>query len=131
MDAKDVAAPAHGEPPSDGELLDRLDELAGWLNAAAPADNCTPWLIRRDLVHVARERLSALLSLVPSLSEWRSIESAPKDGTFFLGYCDGNCDVVRYWGRWEVDDWQPTHWMPLPKGPLPAPPAAAPKDEQA
>ena len=50
-------------------------------------------------------------------SEWREIDSAPKDGTFFLGYCDGNCDVVRYWGRWEVDDWQPTHWMPLPLPP--------------
>ena len=55
---------------------------------------------------------------------WQSIETAPKDGTKFLCYRDG--DIANAWwtgdvlgGRgWSYAAWAyPTHWMPLPKTP--------------
>lgn len=64
-----------------------------------------------------------------SLQEgWRAIDSAPKDGTWFLAYWPINtlCDRVQstsWEGRRFMDgadffDWcQPTHWMPLPPAP--------------
>jgi hypothetical protein len=70
---------------------------------------------------------------------WRTIESAPRDGTWILVYepanCEPRCHVVR-WGipEWDggdqtwvtialgpnPDTYEPddaTHWMPLPKPP--------------
>lgn len=63
------------------------------------------------------------------MNEWQPIETAPKDGTQFLGWDQGYFIVV----YWEIDDdveedqcWRisysgdlmfPTHWMPLPEPP--------------
>ena len=58
--------------------------------------------------------------------KWRPIETAPKDGTEFMGYkpngVGGEFIAACRWGvvrgavRW---DWpytpDPTHWQPLPK----------------
>lgn len=70
---------------------------------------------------------------------WRDISTAPKDGTWFLGYTprrvhgwpwlksEGAIISFRWWGEHEGDKipWfsnmdgfpQPTHWMPLPPAP--------------
>jgi hypothetical protein len=64
------------------------------------------------------------------MSEWRPINTAPKDGTLILAW-DGRAALLAYWGRsnavnpfgWigghchinHID--QPTHWMPLPDPP--------------
>ena len=68
------------------------------------------------------------------MSEWKPIETAPRDGTAFLGYSPkyGWVGTVRYD---LVDDDEPeignpnweflgstvtcTHWMPLPEAPQP------------
>jgi hypothetical protein len=62
---------------------------------------------------------------------WQPIESAPRDGTPFLGY-DGSEMTVVQWTKWgeigywtllvcgayaEDGEWTPTHWMPLPYPP--------------
>lgn len=55
------------------------------------------------------------------MSEWQPIETAPKDGTWFLAY---EADVPMYTAHWDEDGWydlewkcRPTHWMPLPEPP--------------
>jgi hypothetical protein len=60
-----------------------------------------------------------------TMSEWQQIETAPKDGTRILVWCDRACAIV--W--WMVDDvnlwtdgeytWRDywTHWKPLPEPP--------------
>jgi hypothetical protein len=66
-------------------------------------------------------------------ADWQKIESAPKDGTFYLavssrsgfyatlnqppGHERGAWYFLR--GKWigESDEYQPTHWMPLPQPP--------------
>lgn len=69
------------------------------------------------------------------MSEWKPIETAPKDGTRFLAVDDTGRMVVTLWGKvshvpiyfWllmdvpidpeDIDMWEPTHWMPLPPPP--------------
>lgn len=60
-------------------------------------------------------------------SPWRSMDSAPKDGTMVLLWCKyetphevvGYFDTrIRLWLMGEdCDDTEPTHWMPLPAAP--------------
>lgn len=64
---------------------------------------------------------------------WRTIDSAPKDGTKFLAWWDGK-PIITYWAKrdrfegWQAPSmmtvnagdksaWSPTHWMPLPSAP--------------
>jgi hypothetical protein len=75
-----------------------------------------------------RKRMKAALRAV---REWQPIETAPKDGTKFLGAYSGVNDVyAAYWfadvdsiyGGYFVKDGtiqvvKPTHWMPLPQPP--------------
>jgi hypothetical protein len=73
------------------------------------------------------------------MSDWQTMDSAPKDATRFLAFENGNQYVCK-WGDWylartgangkreDVYGWipagaqpgaqaHPTHWMPLPEGP--------------
>ena len=77
------------------------------------------------------------------MSEWKTIDSAPKDGTFVILAIPGwelpaCCAVASWQGRGDEANWygmfdsgltfdariydieeQPTHWMPLPSPPEP------------
>lgn len=58
-------------------------------------------------------------------SEWQPIETAPKDGSMFLGCVVGFAPLVAAWddygNRWvsQPDEYgyEPTHWLPLPAPP--------------
>lgn len=63
------------------------------------------------------------------MGEWRSMDTAPKDGTEFLAFWSYSTGIFKYiqpmkWVderfviSWDHDDEiNPTHWMPLPKPP--------------
>jgi len=67
-----------------------------------------------------------------SMSEWYPIDTAPKDGTIFLGWNGENMATVKWYefksipGCWELVEtgsyaadgyWNPTHWQSLPNPP--------------
>lgn len=58
------------------------------------------------------------------MSEWQTIESAPKDGSQFLAYDSVGFTTVCWWDGGEIcAAWDgtvftdATHWMPLPEPP--------------
>lgn len=70
---------------------------------------------------------AALLSHIAA-SGWQPISSAPRDGTEFLAYLQGDHPYYGKAGyrviKWERDGWrlppsgwEPTHWQPLLPGP--------------
>lgn len=73
------------------------------------------------------------------MSDWRTIDSAPKDGTrlwlFWPDACEDDRQTVGWWRTGVHGDYwmdhadsereNPTHWMPLPE------PPATPSKEQA
>lgn len=65
-------------------------------------------------------------------SGWQPIETAPKDGTWFIAVARGYVPAVVHWindeqcfseeectPRFHEHDWPLTHWMPLPAPPEP------------
>ena len=77
--------------------------------------------------HALTGLAKAAIAAMQPAPQWQGIESAPRDGTFVLGFGPHNTrgsyrEVIHWWGdRWTIT-WmegygEPTHWMPLPTPP--------------
>ena len=87
---------------------------------------------RSKAFEVLQDAIWAGVSAAPE--EWQPIETAPQDGTVFLGYRDGKVREAHRVQRDDCEMWvfggssgsvevapqlKPTHWMPLPAAPKP------------
>lgn len=77
---------------------------------------------------VVRTTCDDIIDQLLKMSYWQPIDTAPKDGTHFLGYREGKESYSEAWWRPDVqsfggngwhypDNSGPTHWMPLPPKP--------------
>jgi hypothetical protein len=116
-------------------MTDLITRLRHAITTASNDDMSAPWTSERAR-HA--ERVNAMMDAVEALS-WRSIETAPRDGTLILGCCRGpeKWSDVGFWhdgsqnyrqtAGWYEECYrgdlltarpvQPTHWMPLPEPP--------------
>ena len=120
-------------------LREKLAEAAEALAAGAARDGrpvhaqLLAEAARKAEVTLETERRSA--ETAGADEGWQPIETAPKDGTHILAYCDRMKEVgeVKWstsFGRWGAtwvmagfnQPWasRPTHWRPLPAPPQPA-----------
>lgn len=106
-------------------VVARRGEATNW---SALADTLSASLRRQ---HEVMYPGAALSPAAPK--DWRPIETAPRDGTFILIWCDevykARFDKVCELWFFDVDGCavDPSHWRPLPTGPSPSP--AAPETE--
>jgi hypothetical protein len=58
-----------------------------------------------------------ILELADEMSEWRPVETAPKDTRVIMYFSDGDMMLghAAEWVHDEGDDYWVTHWMPLPE----------------
>ena len=84
--------------------------------------------LEREVIRAERQRCYMLG--VAAASQWRPIETAPKDGTVILAFralpCGPEMSSVAWKHKehafgnsgWHYPEWNgPTHWMPLPSAP--------------
>lgn len=81
---------------------------------------------RADKLRMKNLQLQSRIDELQKVNEWISVELAPKDGTYILGYNDDS-DLIKivYWnssmgnGCWNGDRHieKISHWMPLPNNP--------------
>ncbi len=124
-------------PEAAVQAIDRFDEAAkvwGWQENEG-YDSAVIAYVSEEY-RAARKNLEDTIVALssPAREEWRTIESAPKDGSEFLAWpCStekGNIVVKAHWyvhpsvQAWLTDEidcgdyeFQPTHWRPLPPAP--------------
>lgn len=98
--------------------LARGDLAAARLFFVAPVKMVKLWRRSGQMAQWIAKYELGQTALLKQEQAWQPIETCPDDGTWFLGYLDGEYSVVRTWKSWAPDDWTPTHWMPLPPPPV-------------
>lgn len=125
---------AHAAPVDEDALRDDFEEhvLPTWM----PRDRFDDGIYkvpdansRWHAYRVARARSDARTKVA---EQWQPIESAPKDGTYFIAYSDKSVTITHHLIHWSTDfleqneAWRDaggyeydylTHWQPLPPPP--------------
>ena len=118
--------------PTEGTDMNQIEKVARAMCRADPevrmgdADGVVEQRVNTEWVHYVDQAKAAIAAMQPA-PQWYGIETAPRDGTFVLGFGPHNTrgsyrEVIHWWGdRWTIT-WmegygEPTHWMPLPTPP--------------
>ena len=116
-----LAIPTPREEPVAGDAVSREAAITAVDEALEQ-----PWFSKPYL----QGKLTGVLHALPAASQWRAMDSAPKDGTSFLAYRKMYAqypEIIavthRYFGgpciNWPLQDCAPpTHWTPLPSAPI-------------
>lgn len=109
------------------EIARVVQSVNEWDDRTSPEDYPDHLLITsEELADILRN--FAPVAATPVGPEWQTMDTAPKDGSHVLLYCEyygiGRC-VWESWRKvWRSDDPnhgigfpEPTHWMPLPEFP--------------
>jgi hypothetical protein len=112
MSEHDAIPPVAAGTPEDAARAERLQRIAD----ECPEFNDNAWIWMSRAQDGLREAVRALTAASSRVTlAWQPIETAPKDGRWFLGW---NEDVGHFvWrdgpGLLTGEDPAPTHWMPL------------------
>jgi len=119
--------------PTDQDVKDYIDRRTGMTNTRDDIELIREFLAEHHDESWKKPEAVAALDRIFAEIEWRTMETAPKDGTNILLWWPEqfHCPLTGHWADkwnpwigWKVTGWShgkfitsPTHWRPLPSPP--------------